>query len=128
MKLRLLDKDSRIGHIERMFGKKKSVKKDHLEGIPFTRIEGKSPTKPLTVFALSTCGFCRRALAFLDDQGIAYRYVHVDKIDRPLQDGIRSYVKETFRTPLSYPFLCIGEDDYLTGFIRASWEKEIADA
>lgn len=111
-----------------MFGKRKTTRNDHLEHIPFTIVEGTSTARVLTVFALSTCGFCRRALTFLSEQGVAYRYVHVDKIERPLQDEIRAHVKETFRTQLSYPFLCIGDDDYLTGFIRASWEKELGNA
>ena len=96
-----------------------------LAGIPFSPMEGKECSDALTLFALSTCGFCRRAIGYLNEQGIAYRFVYVDKLERSMQDAIRAYVKRRFRTMLSYPFLCIGERDYLTGFIRASWEKEL---
>ncbi|HCG63632.1 MAG: glutaredoxin [Spirochaetae bacterium HGW-Spirochaetae-4] len=111
-----------------MWGKKtKQPQGSPLESIPFTTVEGHQATQPLTVFALSTCGFCRRAITFLNDSGVAYRYVYMDKLDKPSQDAVRAYVKQTFHTMLSYPFLCIGEDDYLTGFIRASWEKELGN-
>jgi len=111
-----------------MWGKKtKQPQGSLLESIPFTTVEGRQAKQPLTVFALSTCGFCRRAITFLNDSTIAYRYVYVDKLDKPAQDAVRAYVKKTFHTMLSYPFLCIGEDDYLTGFIRASWEKELGN-
>lgn len=98
-----------------------------LEGIPFTVIEGKATREPLTLFALSTCGFCRRALTFLDEQGYAYRFVHMDKLSREQQDVIRAYVKTTYKVAVSFPFLCMGDRDFLTGFIKASWEKELAD-
>lgn len=111
-----------------MWLKKEREMEPSLERIPFSSVEGREPNKPLTVFALSTCGFCRRALAYLEETGIAYRYVHVDKLDRSSQDIIRAYVKHTYRTMISYPFLCIGDDDYLTGFIRPSWEKEVGNA
>ena len=111
-----------------MWGKKtKQPQGSPLESIPFTTVEGRQPKQPLTVFALSTCGFCRRAITLLNDSAVAYRYVYVDKLDKVSQDAVRAYVKHTFHTMLSYPFLCIGENDYLTGFIRASWEQEVGN-
>ena len=112
-----------------MWGRKKNGPLGiSLDDIPFMIVEGNTTKKPLTVFALSTCGFCRRAISFLNDNNYTYRYVYMDKLEKPQQDSIRTYVKQTYRTMLSYPFLCIGEEDYLTGFIRASWEKELDDA
>lgn len=110
-----------------MWGKNTTRPEDPLKGIPFSTREGMHGERPLTLFALSTCGFCRRAIAFLDERGLAYRFVYVDKLGKSMQDDIRAYVKCTFRTLVSYPFLCIGEEDYLTGFIKASWEKELCD-
>lgn len=109
-----------------MFGKKsdKDVKQT-LENIPFEMVSGTPLSQPITLFALSTCGFCRRAIEYLDELGYAYRFVHMDKLPRDKQDAIRTYVKRKYRTTLSFPFLCLGESDFLTGFIRASWEKEL---
>lgn len=107
--------------------KRKTSAVPSLEGIPFTEVAGNPPKKPLTVFALSTCGFCRRALAFLDDNGFAYSYVHMDKLPKDQQDIIRNFVKAKYRVSISFPFLCLGDDDFLTGFIKPSWVKELAD-
>ena len=111
-----------------MWGKKrKEATTQDLEQIPFTFVQGKAPKEPLTLFALSTCGFCRRAIAFLDELGVEYRYVHMDKISRGQQDVIRTYVKAKYKIAVSFPFLCVGDKDFLTGFIRKSWEKELSD-
>jgi glutaredoxin len=111
-----------------MWGKKrKEATNNDLERIPFTFVQGKVPKEPLTLFALSTCGFCRRAIAFLDELGVEYRYVHMDKISREQQDVIRGYVKNKYKIAVSFPFLCVGDKDFLTGFIRKSWEKELSD-
>ena len=109
-----------------MWGKKRKEEAiDALQKIPFNEVAGKETTESLTIFALSTCGFCRRALAFLDEHGYAYRYVHMDKLPKDQQDIIRSYIKTKFKIAISFPFLMLGEHDFLTGFIRASWEKEL---
>ncbi|MDD2296452.1 MAG: glutaredoxin domain-containing protein [Sphaerochaetaceae bacterium] len=96
-----------------------------LKDIPFIKVAGEPSDKPLTLFALSTCGFCRRAIAFLQDHNIAYQYVYMDQLPREQQDIIRSYVKKSYRVSLSFPFLCLGEADYLSGFIKVAWEKEL---
>ena len=36
----------------------------------FESVDGKVDAGELTVYALSTCGFCKRALAFLRDNSI----------------------------------------------------------
>ncbi len=96
-----------------------------LQEIPFVKVEGAPSEEPLTLFALSTCGFCRRAISFLQAHHLAYRYVYMDNLPRTQQNLIRSYIKENYRVALSFPFLCIGEDDFLSGFIKVAWEKEL---
>jgi glutaredoxin len=104
---------------------------DPLAGIEFTVVEGTPTRIPLTVFALSTCGFCRRALQFMNDRGVAYRFVHVDKHPESVRKTVRAYVGKTFDAQLSFPFLCIGTERHLNGFIRPEWEallEEVVDA
>lgn len=111
-----------------MWGKKKLQDSETaLQTIPFVQVTGKPMREPVTLFALSTCGFCRRALTFLHDRGYSFSYVHMDRLPRDQQDIIRSYVKAKYKVAVSFPFLCIGEHDFLTGFIRASWEKELEE-
>ena len=112
-----------------MWGKKRQEEvKQALQAIVFEEVSGRPMEQPLTLFALSTCGFCRRAITFLNDQGYAYRFVHMDRLPREQQDSIRTYIKQTFKVAISFPFLCLGEQDFITGFLRASWEKELEEA
>lgn len=111
-----------------MWRKRQSLSDELLfQEVPFIKVKGTSSGKSLILFALSTCGFCRRAITFLQDHNLAYQYVYVDKLPRKEQDIIRSYVKKNYKVALSFPFLCIGESDYLSGFIKVAWEKELTD-
>ena len=45
----------------------------NLNELPFIVKEGTRKDHDITVYALSTCGFCKKAMAFLEDKGFAYR-------------------------------------------------------
>ncbi len=98
-----------------------------LNEIEFIHIEGDPPKEPLTLFALSTCGFCRRAMNYLKEENLAFRYVYVDLLARTFQVQIRNFVRKTYKTELSFPFLCLGVKDYQAGFLRSVWNKELLD-
>jgi glutaredoxin len=111
-----------------MFGKKRLQEAEYaLLDIPFEEVLGKSMREPLTLFALSTCGFCRRAKSLLDDNKYSYRYIYVDKLSREQQNVVRTFIKLKYKIGISYPFLCVGKSDFFTGFIRASWEMELKE-
>lgn len=95
--------------------------------LKYTTKDGTNSRRDVEVYALSTCGFCKRALAFLDDQGIAYRYVHVDLV--PLEDKNRAKAElaEKFKTFVSFPFAVIDDSEYLVGFIEADWRKTLLE-
>ena len=46
----------------------------------WNQVEGKGEIEDLTLLALSTCGFCKRARAFLDAEGWAYGFTDIDKL------------------------------------------------
>lgn len=43
-----------------------------------TRVPGENKTHRVTLYGLSTCGWCRKAKDFLDSHGIDYEFVYVD--------------------------------------------------
>ncbi len=53
-------------------------------------------TQQLTVYITTWCGDCRRIIAYLDSQGVAYKAVNIDKdpesarLVRQLNHGFRS--------------------------------------
>jgi glutaredoxin len=48
--------------------------------IDFKKVDGKD-VGDIKMFALSTCGWCKKTKAFLSDHGIAYSYVDVDLLE-----------------------------------------------
>jgi len=95
---------------------------DYLE---YTRKDGTNKRHDVEVYALSTCGFCKRALAFLDEHGIEHRYVHVDLVPLETKNKAKAALADQFKTFISFPFAVIDGKDYLVGFIEADWRKTL---
>ena len=95
------------------------------ESVEFQTNPGKISDKELTLFALTTCSFCRKARAFLDEQGFTYNYLYMDKIDPELKKKMKIEFADAFDKRMSFPTLMIDGKSILTGFIRVAWEKEL---
>ena len=86
-------------------------------------VEGSDSGRDPFVFALSTCGFCRKAIAFLKERGVAFSYVYVDRLKPEEKKRIRTFVSETFNTSVTYPFLIMKGSKWISGFLRVEWEE-----
>ncbi len=95
------------------------------EKLEYTYEEGKKPKEDLTVYALSTCGFCKAGLRFLRKQKVAFRFVYIDHLDDDDKAAIKQELKERFGERPMYPFLVIGTNDYLIGFDEEEWYERI---
>ncbi len=98
-----------------------------LSGLNFIHIEGRDSGKKLMLLALSTCGFCRKAIQFMDDRGVEYVYIYTDKLSIAHRGAVRKYVSQKFSTSLSFPFLVIDYQRWISGFLRIEWEELIPD-
>lgn len=92
--------------------------------IEYQSSPGTERPREITVYALSTCGFCKRALAFLDANNIAYRYVYMDKLDFDVKEKIKAALRERFNEHVSFPYAVIDERETLVGFIEPDWRKK----
>lgn len=97
------------------------------EHIDFEAVEGKSSDKKIILFALTTCGFCKKARTFLEEHNINYSYLYMDKIDNEVKLKMKTEFAERFNKRLTYPTLLIDDNEILSGFIRIAWEKELLD-
>jgi glutaredoxin-like protein NrdH len=96
-----------------------------LDTLAYTDVAGSRPGPEITVYALSTCGFCKRALAWLDAKGFAYRYVYMDLVPLEVKTDAKRQLKERFKADVSFPFAVIGGKDHLVGFVEADWSKTL---
>ncbi|MFX0103280.1 MAG: glutaredoxin family protein [Candidatus Hodarchaeota archaeon] len=88
------------------------------ENIEFTVEEGTNNSRDVTVYALSTCGFCKACLKFLHDNDVAFKYVYFDLLDENVKDQLKENLKETFNERVMFPFVIFDDKDVIVGFKR----------
>ena len=96
-----------------------------LDTLHYESVAGQKTKPSITVYALSTCGFCKRAMAFLENNGFSYRYIHVDTIPLDVKNEAKRELKELYKADVAFPFVTIDAKDYLVGFIEADWRKTL---
>ncbi len=96
-----------------------------LETLEYTRVEGENRKHAVTVYALSTCGFCKRALAFLEANKMEYSYIYMDKIPLEIKNEAKRILKERFRQDVAFPFAVVDDREVLVGFIEADWKRTL---
>lgn len=94
----------------------------NLQNLPVVSKTGARNNHEIMVYALSTCGFCKRAMAFLEANGFSYTYLYVDLIPVDVKNTIKQELKERFRESVAFPFAVIDEKQHLVGFIEADWK------
>lgn len=77
----------------------------------------------VTLYALSTCPWCRKAKVLLDQLGVEYSYADVDLADESEKEQLLSAVRK-WNPSCSFPTLVINETKCIIGFK----ETEIREA
>jgi len=96
-----------------------------LDTLEYTRVEGENKKHTIIVYALSTCGFCKRSLAFLDANKMEYSYIYMDKIPLETKNEAKRILKERFHQDIAFPFAVVDDKDTLVGFIEADWKQTL---
>ncbi len=89
----------------------------------FSKISGKKNDHKVTVFALSTCVWCKLTKQFLNDNEIGYEYVDVDLLEDDERMKVHQFISEKGGT-LSYPTIIVDDKTVITGF-RKDKLKEV---
>ena len=84
-------------------------------------VEGKNKGK-IMLYALSTCGWCRKTKELLNELGVEYEYIYVDLLEDEDEDTAMEEVKK-WNPGRSFPTLVI-DDKCIVGFK----EDEIREA
>ncbi|MGB3092081.1 MAG: glutaredoxin family protein [Candidatus Zixiibacteriota bacterium] len=77
----------------------------------------------VVLFALSTCGWCKKTKRLLNDLGVAYSYVDVDQAEEDEKAEAVEQLKK-WNPRSSFPTLVIDDKRCIVGFK----EDEITDA
>ncbi|TVQ25455.1 MAG: glutaredoxin family protein [Spirochaetaceae bacterium] len=97
------------------------------EGIDFDEHRGSDSGHDVTVYSLSTCAFCRKAIDFLDSLGVSFRVLELDTIPKERKREIKRYLKERFEDLPVFPILIVDDSECLSGFAEDAWRKKVQD-
>lgn len=89
----------------------------------FTKVDGTHKVD-IKIYALSTCGWCKKAKQFLNDKGIAYSFVDVDMLDDDENLTAMETVKK-WNPAGSFPTIVINDTKGLRGFNSSDLMKAI---
>ena len=92
----------------------------------FNEVAGPKNNHKVTLYALSTCVWCRLIKQFLNDNGVSYRFVDIDL----LNEADKSVVNKGILCKggrIVYPTTIIDDDKLLQGY-RVDYMKILLDA
>lgn len=85
---------------------------------------GSRKDRDLVLYALSTCGWCRKARNFLEENDLGYRYVYVDLLEGKERDEVIAIVRK-LNPKMSFPTLVIDEDNVVSGFSEETYNSKL---
>ncbi len=82
--------------------------------MPMEHVDGQDKGK-VVLYALSTCGWCKKTRMLLDDLKVEYDYIYVDLLEGDERQEIIEQVKK-WNPRLSFPTLVIKDEETIVGF------------
>lgn len=93
--------------------------------IEYEHVDGKEKGD-IKLYALSTCVWCKKTKGLLDNMGVAYDYIYVDKLEGEERDEVMDEV-EKFNPKCSFPTMVIDREKCLIGYKKNKIKEEIGD-
>jgi len=82
--------------------------------VKFTHVAGRNAKHRVTLYALSTCGWCRKTKELLDANQVQYEYIDVDQCQGDERNEASAKVRE-LNPRASFPTMQI-DGEVVTGF------------
>jgi len=81
----------------------------------FSKVSGKKNNHKVTVYALSTCVWCKLTKQFLNENDVKYEYIDVDLCNEEDKQKVRQTITSKGGS-LTYPTTIIDNKVVITGF------------
>jgi glutaredoxin-like protein NrdH len=88
----------------------------------FTKVSGKKNQHKVTLYALSTCVWCKMTKQLFDDNGLEYEYVYVDLLNEDDKQKAHAAVLSKGGN-LSYPTTIVDDKIAITGFRKDKFKE-----
>lgn len=89
-----------------------------------TRVEGDNKGD-VTLYALSTCGWCKKTKGLLDDLHAGYSYVYVDQLADSDRKEVLDKIKE-WNPKCTFPTMVINDNTCIVGFKEDETREALA--
>ncbi len=86
-------------------------------------IEGKNKGR-IVLYALSTCGWCKKTKLLLKELGVAYDYIDVDLLTGEEREEVLAEIKK-WNPQLSFPTVVIRDKECIVGFEETKIKKAL---
>ena len=80
-----------------------------------SHVDGPKKEHKVLLYALSTCGWCKRTKRLLGEMGVDYDYIDVDQLAGEDKDQVRQEVTK-WNPSCSFPTIVIDDDKCIAGF------------
>ena len=80
-----------------------------------TKVEGTNTKNKVFLYTLSTCGWCKKTKTLLNDNGVAYEYIDLDKCNKEDQKKAIDELKSK-NIPVAFPVVIINDETIIQGF------------
>lgn len=77
-------------------------------------VDGKNK-RDIILYAISTCGWCKKTKKLLNKLGVKYSYIDVDLLDKVEKEKIEEEVKR-WNPKCNYPTMVINDRKCIVGF------------
>jgi glutaredoxin-like protein NrdH len=81
----------------------------------FSKVSGQKKDHKVTLYALSTCVWCRMTKQFLNDNNVEYEFVDVDLLSREDKDKAHQAITSKGGM-LNYPTTIVDDKTVISGF------------
>ena len=96
-----------------------------MDKVNYKTIDGERKEHDTIVYALSTCAFCRRAIAYLKKRKIQFRYAYLDQIDVETKRSVKRELAERFDNIVVFPILVVDDQRAYSGFTESVWARAL---
>jgi glutaredoxin len=79
------------------------------------KVEGEKRDHGVFIYALSTCGWCKKTKQFLRDNGIEYEYLDVDTATSEERRGAIKQLQER-KVPMGFPVTIVDDETVISGY------------
>ena len=83
--------------------------------MPITKVEGNRKDHKVFLYALSTCGWCKKTKELLSEKGVAYEYLDVDVLKAEERKAAIEDLQKR-NAPLGFPIIIIDDNQLISGY------------